>query len=105
MYGFTRASNRKMDSETDYVAAWIALEEKYDAVSNAARQELYEELAKTKMEGQDPDDFLYTMETALLVDYLHGMGGVRFLQKVRDPWAVREDPRRLKSRSEGEKAV
>ncbi|CAN0372110.1 unnamed protein product, partial [Scytosiphon promiscuus] len=52
---------------------WKALEEKYDAVSNATRQELYEELTKTKMgQGQDPDTFLYILETAR--DRLHDMG-------------------------------
>ena len=49
------------------------LEEKYDAVSNATRQELYDELAKTKMkQDHDPDDVLYIMETAR--DRLHDMG-------------------------------
>ena len=52
---------------------WKALEEKYDAVSNAIRQELCDELAKTKMkQGQYPDNFLYIMETAR--DCLHDMG-------------------------------
>ena len=61
------------DGLGDGQAAWQALEEKYDAVSNATRQELYEELAKTKMkQDQDPDDFLYIMETAR--DRLHDMG-------------------------------
>lgn len=41
-----------------------SLEKKYDAVRNATRQKLDEELAKTKMkQGQDPDDFLYIKET------------------------------------------
>ena len=61
-----------MVSETDR-KAWKALEGKHDAVSNATRQELYDELAKTKMKlGQDPDGFMYIMETAR--DRLHDMG-------------------------------
>ena len=49
------------------------LMKKYDAVISATRQELYDELAKTKMkQGQDPDDFLHIMETAR--DRLHDMG-------------------------------
>ena len=67
-----RGGNRKMVSETDR-KAWKALEGKHDAVSNATRQELYDELAKTKMKlGQDPDGFMYIMETAR--DRLHDMG-------------------------------
>ena len=42
-----------------------ALEEKYNACSNATRQELYDSLNNTKLQrGQDPDEFLYRMETA-----------------------------------------
>ena len=53
--------------------SWLALEEKYDAISNAGRQELYERLSKTKMKhGQDPDELLYIMETTR--DRLHDMG-------------------------------
>ncbi|CAN0290502.1 unnamed protein product, partial [Scytosiphon promiscuus] len=45
--------------------AWKALEEKYNASSNATRQELYDCLNSTKLQmGQDPDEFLYRMETA-----------------------------------------
>ena len=45
--------------------AWKALEEKYNACSNATRQELYDSLGNTKLQrGQDPDEFLYHMETA-----------------------------------------
>lgn len=67
------------DGLGDRQAAWIAPEEKYDAVSNAARQELYEELVKTKMESQGPDDFLYIMGTTR--DYLHGMGEYVFSER------------------------
>ena len=61
------------DGLGDGQEAWKALQEKYDVVSNATHQELYDELAKTKMkQGQDRDDFLYIMETAR--DRLHDMG-------------------------------
>ena len=47
--------------------------QQYSAVSNATRQELYDELAKTKTkQGQDPDDVLYVMKTAR--ERLHDMG-------------------------------
>ena len=45
--------------------AWKVLEENYNACSNATRQELYDCLNNTKLQrGQDPDEFLYRMETA-----------------------------------------
>ena len=45
--------------------AWKALDEKYNACSNATRQELYDCMNGTKLQGaQDPDEFLYRMETA-----------------------------------------
>ena len=45
--------------------AWKVLEENYNACSNATRQELHDCLNSTKSQrGQDPDEFLYNMETA-----------------------------------------
>ena len=53
---------------------WKALEEKYDAVSNATGMEFDEELRKNKQRkaGQDPDDFVHIMETTR--ERLHEMG-------------------------------
>eukprot|EP00904_Undaria_pinnatifida_P013420 jgi/Undpi1/9208/HiC_scaffold_26.g11666.m1 len=57
-----------------------SLEKKYDAVRNATRQKLDEELAKTKMkQGQDPDDFLYIKET--VGDCLLDMGEHMYISK------------------------
>ena len=45
--------------------AWKAPEEKYNICSNATRQGLYDSLNNTNLQqGQDPDEFLYHMETA-----------------------------------------
>lgn len=45
--------------------AWKALEEKYNACSNATRQELLDCLNNTKLQrGQEPDEFLHHMEAA-----------------------------------------
>ena len=45
--------------------AWKALKEKYNACSNATRQELYDSLNNTNLHrGQDPDEFLYHLQTA-----------------------------------------
>ena len=53
------------DGLGDGQEAWKAREDKFDAVSNDTRRELYNELAQTKVkEGQDPDDPLYIVETA-----------------------------------------
>ena len=47
--------------------AWKALKEKYNACSNATRQELYDSLNNTNLHrGQDPDEFLYHLQTCLL---------------------------------------
>ena len=44
-------------------AAWNALEEKYNSHTKEARRAYHEKLHNTKMNsGDDPDDFLYTMD-------------------------------------------
>ena len=44
-------------------AAWNALEEKYNSHTKEARRAYHEKLHSTKMKsGDDPDDFLYTMD-------------------------------------------
>ena len=44
-------------------AAWNALEEKYNSHTKEGRRAYYEKLHSTKMKsGDDPDDFLYTMD-------------------------------------------
>lgn len=61
------------DGLGDGQEAWKAFEEKHHAVCNAIRQELYLKLTETKMgQGQDPDIFLYIMETARY--HLYDMG-------------------------------
>lgn len=50
------------DGLGDGQAAWATIEEKCDAVSNATRQQLHDEVAKSKLrQGQDPGGFLYIM--------------------------------------------
>lgn len=54
--------------------AWEAMEDKYDACSNATRQELDDCLHNTKLRrGQDPDEILFIMETTR--NRLYEMGG------------------------------
>ena len=54
-------------------AAWSALEEKYNSHTKEARRAYYEKLHSTKMKsGDDPDDFLYTMDG--LREHLEDMG-------------------------------
>ena len=44
-------------------AAWSALKEKYNSYTKEARRAYHEKLHSTKMKsGDDPDDFLYTMD-------------------------------------------
>lgn len=44
---------------------WKALEEKYNACGNAPHQELYDcQNSTMRQRGQDPDEFLYHVETA-----------------------------------------
>ena len=44
-------------------AAWNALEEKYNSHTKEATRAYHEKLRSTKMKsGDDPDDFLYTMD-------------------------------------------
>ena len=54
-------------------AAWNALEEKYNSHTKEARRAYHEKLHSTKMKsGDDPDDFLYTMDG--FRERLEGMG-------------------------------
>ena len=44
-------------------AAWNTLEEKYNSHTKEARRAYHEKLHSTKIKsGDDPDDFLYTMD-------------------------------------------
>ena len=59
----THTSKTREDGVGNGQAAWSALEEKYKSHTKEARRIHHEKLHCTKMKsGDDPDDFLYTME-------------------------------------------